>query len=90
MGRIVAMGIPRVEVITAGRTSGRRVNLLRPESRIDQRGARVISRLTPQSEQTPYSLMNEPARTVFTVARHAVDGSIPSARARHSSQKPRG
>jgi len=75
---------------SARHTSGRRADFLRPEPRIDQRDARVISRLTSQSEQTPYSLMNEPARTVFTVARHAVDGSIPSARARHSSQKPRG
>ena len=50
----------------------------------------MISRLSPQSEQTPYSLTDDPARPVFTAARYAVEGSIPSARAKHSSQKLRG
>jgi len=66
-----------------GYTSGRRVDVLRPELRFDHGDARVISRLTPQTEQTPYSLINKPARTDFVAARYAVDGSIPSARARH-------
>ncbi|PYN88098.1 MAG: hypothetical protein DMD89_36330 [Candidatus Rokuibacteriota bacterium] len=70
-------------MISARRTSGRRVHLLRPESQIDQRDARVTSRLTPQSEQTPYSRMNELERTAFIVVRHAVAGTMPSARARH-------
>jgi hypothetical protein len=58
--------------------------------RIDQRDARVTSRLSRQFEQTPYSLMHILDRPAFTAARYAVEGSIPSARATHSSQKLRG
>ena len=35
----------------------------------DHWSARVTSRLSPQSEQMPYSLMNPPARPAFTPAR---------------------
>ena len=57
---------------------------------IGQRDARVTSRLSPQSEQAPYSLTCVPACPVFTAARYAVEGSMPSARAKHWSQKLRG
>lgn len=49
-------------------TSGRRVDSLRPEFRIDQLHPRVISRLSPQSNEVPYSLMNPPHRPAFTTA----------------------
>src|SRR2546426_543302 len=68
----------------------RGVDVLRPEFRDDQRDAREISRLSSQFQQTPYSLMCVSERPVLTAARYAVDGSIPRARAKHSSQKLRG
>src|SRR5262249_5895774 len=53
------------------------------------RGARVTRRLSPHSEHTPYSLTNPPARAIRVAARCPVDGSIPTARPRHRSQKNR-
>jgi len=66
------------------------VDVLRPEFRVDQQDARETSRPSSQLEQTPYSLMCVSERPVLTAARYAVEGSIPRARARHSSQKLRG
>ncbi len=54
-----------------------------------QQGARVTRRLSPHSEQTPYSLTNPPARAIRVAARCPVDGSIPTVRPRHRSQKKR-
>src|SRR6266850_1748134 len=76
------------ELITETRRAGG-ITFLRPEFRGAQLGARVTSRLSRQSEQTPYCLMHAPDRATFTAARCPVEGSIPSARARHRSQRGR-
>jgi hypothetical protein len=49
----------------------------------------VTRRLFPDSEHALYSLMNAGPCVIFTAARYAVEGSIPSARATHASQKLR-
>src|SRR5215467_3484651 len=52
-------------------------------------GARVTRRLSPHSEQTPYSRTNPPAREMRVAARCPVEGSIPTACPRQRSQKQR-
>jgi hypothetical protein len=51
--------------------------------------ARVTRRLSPHSEQTPYSRMNPPVRAIRVAARCPVDGSMPTACPRQRSQKHR-
>src|SRR5215470_16677482 len=71
--------------LQSGETRGTTPGKPRPR----QQGARVTRRLSPHSEHTPYSLTNPPVRAIRVAARWPVDGSIPTARPRHRSQKNR-
>ena len=81
--------VPHYGTATGGPMRGSPGSAQGKSGEATQQGARVTRRLSPHSEHTPYSRTNPPARAIRVAARCPVDGSIPTARPRHRSQKNR-